>query len=83
MASIEEKVVDLISSQLGVSKESITTATHFANDLGTDSLDIVELIMEFEEEFDIDIPDDAAEQIQTVGQVIAHIEKEVAANDGE
>jgi acyl carrier protein len=83
VASIEEKVVDLISSQLGVSKETITSETHFANDLGTDSLDIVELIMEFEEEFDIDIPDDAAEQIQTVGQVVAHIEKEVAANDGE
>ena len=55
--------------------------THFVNDLGADSLDTVELVMELEEEFDITIPEDAAEKIQTVGQAIAHIEK--AVNDGQ
>lgn len=76
MASTEEKVMDLISSQLGVSRDQITRDTHFANDLGTDSLDIVELIMAFEDEFDIDIPDDAAEKIETVGQVIDFIDQQ-------
>lgn len=75
MASVEERVVDIVAEQLGVSKDQITTETSFVNDLGADSLDTVELVMELEEEFDINIPDDAAEKIQTVGQAIEYIGK--------
>ncbi len=75
MASIEERVVSIVSEQLGVDKEKISPETSFVNDLGADSLDQVELVMELEEEFDIDIPDDAAENIQTVGQAIDFIQK--------
>ena len=78
MASVEERVIDIVAEQLGVSKDQITRETSFVNDLGADSLDTVELVMELEEEFDINIPDDAAEKIQTVGQAIEHIEKAVA-----
>lgn len=81
MASVEERVIEIVAEQLGVDKEKITRETHFVNDLGADSLDTVELVMELEEEFDITIPEDAAEKIQTVGQAIAHIEK--AVNDGQ
>ncbi len=77
MASVEERVIDIVAEQLGVSKDQITRETSFVNDLGADSLDTVELVMELEEEFDINIPDDAAEKIQTVGQAIDHIEKAV------
>jgi acyl carrier protein len=80
VASVEERVIDIVAEQLGVSKEQITRETSFVNDLGADSLDTVELVMELEEEFDINIPDDAAEKIQTVGQAIEHIEKAVAEN---
>lgn len=73
VASVEERVVDIVAEQLGVSKDQITRETSFVNDLGADSLDQVELVMELEEEFDINIPDDAAEKIQTVGQAIDHI----------
>ena len=59
---------------MGVDKEKITPETSFVNDLGADSLDTVELVMELEEEFDINIPDDAAEKIQTVGQAVQYIE---------
>jgi acyl carrier protein len=59
---------------LGVDKEKVTPETSFVNDLGADSLDTVELVMELEEEFDITIPDDAAEKIQTVGQAVQYIE---------
>lgn len=76
MASIEERVVDIVSEQLGVDKEKISRDTSFVNDLGADSLDTVELVMELEEEFDISIPDDAAEKIQKVGEAIDFIEKE-------
>ena len=68
-------LIDIVAEQLGVSKEQITRETSFVNDLGADSLDTVELVMELEEEFDINIPDDAAEKIQTVGQAIDYIEK--------
>ena len=78
VASVEERVIDIVAEQLGVSKDQITRETSFVNDLGADSLDTVELVMELEEEFDINIPDDAAEKIQTVGQAIDHIEKAVA-----
>jgi acyl carrier protein len=77
VASVEERVVDIVAEQLGVSKEQITRETSFVNDLGADSLDTVELVMELEEEFDINIPDDAAEKIQTVGQAIDHIQSAV------
>lgn len=75
MASVPERVIDIVADQLGVEKEKISPETSFVNDLGADSLDTVELVMELEEEFDINIPDDAAEKIQTVGQAIDFIEK--------
>lgn len=75
MASVEERVIDIVSEQLGVSKDQVTPETSFIDDLGADSLDTVELVMELEEEFDINIPDDAAEKIQTVGQAIDYIKK--------
>ncbi len=75
MASVSERVIDIVADQLGVDKDKITPDTSFVNDLGADSLDTVELVMELEEEFDITIPDDAAEKIQTVGQAIEFIEK--------
>ena len=74
MASVQERVIDIVAEQLGVDKEKITAETSFVNDLGADSLDQVELVMELEEEFDINIPDDAAEKIQTVGQAVSYIE---------
>ncbi|MBX9789488.1 MAG: acyl carrier protein [Pirellulales bacterium] len=75
MASVKDRVIEIVAEQLGVNKEQITPETSFVNDLGADSLDTVELVMELEEEFDINIPDDAAEKIQTVGQAIEYIEK--------
>ena len=79
MASVDERVVAIVAEQLGVNKDQINLETSFVNDLGADSLDTVELVMELEEEFDINIPDDAAEKIQTVGQAIdfiqSHLEK--------
>jgi acyl carrier protein len=74
VASVKERVIDIVAEQLGVDKDKITTETSFVNDLGADSLDTVELVMELEEEFDINIPDDAAEKIQTVGQAVEYIE---------
>jgi acyl carrier protein len=78
MASIEERVIDIVAEQLGVDKDKITRDTHFVNDLGADSLDTVELVMELEEEFDISIPEDAAEKIQRVGEAVEYIEKQQA-----
>jgi acyl carrier protein len=75
VASVAERVIDIVAEQLGVDREKIQPETSFVNDLGADSLDTVELVMELEEEFDINIPDDAAEKIQTVGQAIDFIEK--------
>ena len=74
MASVEERVIDIVAEQLGVEKEKITQETSFVNDLGADSLDTVELVMELEEEFNISIPDEAAEKIQKVGEAVAFIE---------
>lgn len=79
MGSVQDRVVDIVAEQLGVDKEKVTPETSFVNDLGADSLDTVELVMELEEEFDISIPDDAAEKIQTVGQAIEFIDKAQAA----
>ena len=73
--SVEERVIEIVSEQMGVSKDQVARGTSFVNDLGADSLDTVELVMEFEEEFDITIPDEEAEKIQTVGQAIDYIEQ--------
>jgi acyl carrier protein len=70
---IENKVIDIISEQMGVDKSGITRETSFINDLNADSLDTVELVMEFEDEFDMSIPDEEAEKIQTVGAAIDYI----------
>ena len=80
MASVEDRVIDIVAEQLGVDRDKITAETHFVNDLGADSLDTVELVMELEEEFDINIPDDAAEKIQRVGEAIDFIEKAQSAS---
>ena len=72
--SVEAKVIEVVAEQLGVDKDKITRDTSFVNDLGADSLDTVELIMELEEEFDTTIPESTAEQIQTVGQAIEFLE---------
>ena len=69
-----DKVKDVIIDKLGVEENSIKSEAHFVNDLGADSLDTVELIMEFEEEFGIEIPDDDAEKITTVGSAVEYIE---------
>ena len=71
--SIEKKVIEIISEQMGVDKSEITQETSFINDLNADSLDTVELVMEFEDEFDMSIPDEEAEKIQTVGAAIDYI----------
>ena len=70
---IEHKVIEIVSEQMGVDKSEITRETHFINDLNADSLDTVELVMEFEDEFEISIPDEDAEKIQTVGNAIEYI----------
>ena len=72
---IEEKVKDIIVEQLGVNPEQVTPTASFIEDLGADSLDRVELIMAFEEAFDMEIPDDQAETIKTVQDAVAYIEK--------
>ena len=76
---IEEKVISIVAEQMGVDKGEINRDTNFVNDLNADSLDTVELVMEFEDEFETSIPDEEAEKIQTVGQAIdyiqGHIEK--------
>ena len=75
MSSIEERVKKIVVEQLGVKEDEVTPNASFVDDLGADSLDTVELVMEFEEEFDITIPDEEAEKIQTVGQAIDYIEQ--------
>ena len=72
--SIEEKVKDIIVEQLGVNAEQVTTTASFIEDLGADSLDTVELVMAFEEEFGVEVPDEEAEKLQTVGDVVKYIE---------
>ncbi len=75
MSEIKAKVVEIIVDKLGVKESEVTPEATFTNHLGADSLDIVELIMEFEKAFDMQIPDEAAENISTVGDVIAYIEE--------
>jgi acyl carrier protein len=77
MSDIAAKVKAIIVDKLGVDESEVTNEASFTNDLGADSLDTVELIMEFEKEFDLAIPDDQAEKISTVGEAIAHIEEAI------
>ena len=74
MSEITNKVIAIIVDKLGVDESEVTPQASFTNDLGADSLDSVELIMELEKEFDVQIPDDQAEKIATVGDAIAYIE---------
>ena len=76
-SEIAEKVIGIITDKLGVETSEVTNEASFTNDLGADSLDTVELIMEFEKEFNISIPDDQAENIGTVGDAISYLEKNV------
>jgi acyl carrier protein len=76
---IRTKVVGIVSEQMGVDKKEISMETSFVNDLNADSLDTVELVMEFEDEFELNIPDDEAEKIQTVGQAVEYIAKAIEA----
>ena len=69
-----EKVIDIIVNKLGVERETVVDSASFTNDLGADSLDTVELIMDFEREFEINIPDNQAEKISTVGEAISFVE---------
>ena len=71
---IEAKVIDIIVEQLGVEKQQVTPDAKFIEDLGADSLDTVELVMALEEEFSIEVPDEEAEKLQSVGDVIKYIE---------
>jgi acyl carrier protein len=71
--SIEERVVRIVCNQMGTSADKVAMETSFVNDLGADSLDTVELVMEFEDEFEISIPDEDAEKIQTVGAAVEYI----------
>ena len=75
MSAVEEKVKEIITKQMGAKAEQITKETSFINDLGADSLDTVELIMEFEDAFDMNIPDEEAEKIRTVGDAVKYIEE--------
>jgi acyl carrier protein len=75
--ALEEKVKEIIADQLGVEVDKVVPDAKFIDDLGADSLDVVELIMAFEEEFGIEIPDEDAEKIQTVGDVINYLKEKV------
>ena len=77
MSDIQEKVYEIVCEHMGASRDKLAPETSFINDLGADSLDTVELVMEFESAFDITIPDEDAEKIQTVGSAIEYIESEL------
>lgn len=77
MSNIAERVNKIIIDKLGVDESEVTAEASFTNDLGADSLDTVELIMEFEKEFDLSIPDEQAENIQTVGQAVSYLESQI------
>ncbi len=74
----QQKVIDLIVDQLGVDADNVTPDAHFIDDLGADSLDTVELVMAFEEEFDIEIPDEDAEKLETVNDAIAYLNRRLS-----
>ncbi|MBI2193985.1 MAG: acyl carrier protein [Planctomycetes bacterium] len=78
-SEIAEKIINIVCTQLDVKREQVTPETSFINDLGADSLDTVELIMEIENAFDLSIPDEEAEKIQTVGEAIRYIETHLSA----
>ncbi len=78
MSSVEERVKKIVAEQLGVKEEEVTNDASFVDDLGADSLDTVELVMAFEEEFDIEVPDEEAEKLQAVGDVVAYITSQQA-----
>ena len=73
MAELETRVKDIIAEELGVEKDKLTAEASFMEDLGADSLDTVELVMAFEKEFDLDIPDEEAEKLRTVGDALTHL----------
>jgi acyl carrier protein len=75
--SVEERVINIVCDQLGTSKDKVSMETSFINDLGADSLDTVELVMEFEDEFGINIPDEDAEKIQSVGDAVKYIQEKL------
>jgi acyl carrier protein len=77
MADNAQKVRDIIEKELGVEREKLTDEASFIEDLGADSLDIVELVMEFEKEFNIDIPDEDAEKLRTVGDAVGYLNQKV------
>lgn len=77
MSDIEEKVKDIIVEELGVEREKLTDTASFMEDLGADSLDTVELVMAFEKEFDIDIPDEEAEKLRTVGDALKYLHEKI------
>jgi len=79
MADNSDKVKDIIEKELGVEREKLTNKASFIEDLGADSLDIVELVMEFEKEFNIDIPDEDAEKLRTVGDALGYLNQKVGA----
>jgi len=79
--SVRDRVIEIICEQMGQSKDKVSEETSFINDLGADSLDTVELVMELEDEFDLSIPDDAAEKIKTVGDAIGYIEEHAKKKD--
>ena len=81
--AIENKIIDIISEQMGVDKADVSRETSFINDLNADSLDTVELVMEFEDEFDMSIPDEEAEKIQTVGSAVDYIVKVAKSKSNE
>ena len=77
MSATEEKVKDIIVEELGVEREKLTSDASFMEDLGADSLDTVELVMAFEKEFDIDIPDEDAEKLRTVGDAMNYLHEKI------
>jgi len=77
MTNVEEKVKDIIVEELGVEREKLTSDASFMEDLGADSLDTVELVMAFEKEFDIDIPDEEAEKLRTVGDAMSYLHEKI------
>jgi acyl carrier protein len=80
MATADERLRSIIVDQLGVDPEKVVTSASFVNDLGADSLDIVELVMAMEEEFDIEIPEEDAEKIRTVGDAVTYLQAHGTAN---
>ena len=77
MSDTEEKVKDIIAEELGVERDKVTPGASFMEDLGADSLDTVELVMAFEKEFDIDIPDEEAEKLRTVGDALKYLHEKM------